>query len=46
MQITQCFLAPNIFNLYNSCRAMVCPGGLAGLVAKCKTKNLCEPMRN
>ena len=46
MKITQRFLAPNKFNLHISCRAMVYPGGLAGLVAKCKTKNLCEPMRN
>jgi len=46
MQITQRFPAPNKFNLHISCRAMVYPGGLAGLVAKCKTKNLCEPMRN
>ena len=46
MQITQRFPAPNKFNLHISCRIMTSLGGLAGLVAKCKTKNLCEPMRN
>ena len=46
MSVTQCFPAPNKFNLHISCRAMTSSGGLAGLVAKCTTKNLCEPMRN
>ncbi len=46
MSVTQCFLAPNKLNLYISCRTMTSSGGLAGLVAKCKTKNLCEPIRN
>ncbi len=46
MNVTLRFPMPNKFNLHISCRAMVCLGDLAGLVAKCNTKNLYEPMRN